>query len=295
MLTNFSRHFTKRTIAIVLGCLWTIDGLLQLQPKMFTKQFANQIIAPVGQGQPAVVHDPIHLVVHLILLQPALFDILVIIIQLGLGALILWRRTRTIGLIASIFWGLGVWYLGEGLGGLASGQTSLLMGAPGAALLYAIIAYGVLPQKEHSDKQPASWLAYVWVVLWLGGAVLQLNNGQNTARSIAAMIASMAQGAPGWLANLDMHASHFVTSIGGLIVVLLVLVQALVGVGVLLSKYMKATAVFIGILVSLLFWVIGQSLGGYYTGLATDPSTAPLFILLGLAILNIKDIKLDIT
>jgi len=32
-------------------------------------------------------------------------------------------------------------------------------------------------------------------------------------------------------------------------------------------------------------------LGGYYTGLATDPNTAPLFILLGIAIIGYPDLN----
>jgi hypothetical protein len=48
-----------------------------------------------------------------------------------------------------------------------------------------------------------------------------------------------------------------------------------------------------GILLSLVFWVFGQSLGGYFSGLATDPSSGPLFILLGVAILSCQsyDVK----
>lgn len=43
-------------------------------------------------------------------------------------------------------------------------------------------------------------------------------------------------------------------------------------------------------MLSLAFWVVGQSLGGYFTGLATDPNSGPLFVLLGFAILACTDL-----
>ena len=67
---------------------------------------------------------------------------------------------------------------------------------------------------------------------------------------------------------------------------LVVLVQLCIGFGVLFKGYWRKLAIGAGIILSLIFWVVGQSLGSYYTGLATDPNTGPLFILLGVAILG---------
>jgi hypothetical protein len=39
-----------------------------------------------------------------------------------------------------------------------------------------------------------------------------------------------------------------------------------------------------GVALSLDFWLLGQSLGGLTTGMATDPNTGPLFVLLALAL-----------
>ena len=50
---------TARTIQIGLGLLWLIDGLLQLQTKMFGKGFADNVILPATQGQPALVSSTI--------------------------------------------------------------------------------------------------------------------------------------------------------------------------------------------------------------------------------------------
>lgn len=277
--------------------MWLIDGALQLQHQMFTSNFANDVIAPVGQGQPRFVSEPVHWAVQTILLHPAVFNACFALVQLGLGVFILWKRTARYALVGSIFWALAVWYLGEGLGGLASGQTSILMGAPGAALLYAIIALGVLPpkaSKTQDSNRPASWLAIAWAVLWLGGTVLQLANGQNTTADLSSMISGMAEGAPGWLAAIDLHATNFLHNSGNWVVLILISVQALIGFLVLLPRRTRAVGIGAGIILSLIFWAVGQSFGEYYSGLATDPSTAPLFILLGLAILGSKQIDLSV-
>ena len=56
MPTRASGRVCARTIQIGLGIIWLIDGLLQLQPKMFGTDFANSVILPTAQGQPGV--DP---------------------------------------------------------------------------------------------------------------------------------------------------------------------------------------------------------------------------------------------
>lgn len=292
-----SRRITRRNIQIVLGLLWFLDGLLQLQRQMFTRNFASQIIAPSAQGQPVVISGPIHFATHVILLHPALWDSLFALIQLGLGILILRKRTARYGLLASVAWGLSVWYIGEGLGGLANGSASLLMGAPGAALLYSIIALAVLPARSTKNKEenrPAAWLAIVWAVVWLGGATLQLTQGQNTTANLSSMIGGMASGAPGWLAALDNSISRHLSGAGESVIVGLVIIQALIGILILFPRRWRMLAVSAGVIVSLCFWTLGQAFGTYYTGLATDPNTAPLIILLGVAVLGSREIALDI-
>ncbi len=288
---------TRRTIQIPLGLLWLLDGALQLQRQMFTHNFATQVIGPNAQNQPLVIRGPIHFAVHTILLHPSLWDGFFALIQISLGILILIKRTTIYGLVGSVIWGLTVWYIGEGLGGLFNGHASLLMGAPGAALLYAIIALGVLPTKSTKNKdamRPASWLTIVWAVIWLGGASLQLMQGQNTARGLSTMISSMASGAPGWLAALDNSVARHLASAGESAIIGLVIVQALIGILILLPRPWRTLAVFSGSIVTLCFWSVGQAFGMFYTGLATDPNTAPLVILLGAAILGSRRIILGV-
>jgi hypothetical protein len=61
-------------------------------------------------------------------------------IQLLLAVGLLYRPTAKAALAASIPWALGVWWIGEGLGGLPAGAGNPLTGAPGAAALYVFLA-----------------------------------------------------------------------------------------------------------------------------------------------------------
>ncbi len=313
------KQITRRKVQIVLGVLWLLDGALQLQHQMFSSAFATQVISPAAEGQPRVVSGVMHLAITIFLYHPAVFNSFAATTQLGLGVLILWKRTVKWGLIFSIIWALFVWYVGEGAGGVLSGQTLILMGAPGAALLYAIIALGVMPIKvnkknKEEAKHPAYWLALVWAALWVGGAIYQLLPGQNTVSDVSGMISGMADGAPGWMASLDNHTANWVAGFGSTssssmagmhmtatqmaqmhsgsgssgywFILLLALIQLAIGLGVFLPNIGRKIAIGIGIVVLLAFWVIGQSLGTYFTGLATDPNAAPLYILLAICILG---------
>ena len=308
---------TRRGVQIALGLLWLLDGALQLQPQMFTAAFANDVLAPAAQDQPGFVSGPMHFFIHLFLLQPVLFNSLAAIMQLGLGALILWKRTAPFGLWLSAAWGLFVWYIGEGFNGLASGHTLLLMGAPGAALIYVLLALGTMGHrpspKPHNDKRPAYWLLIAWAVLWTMGSVYQLLPGQNTVGDVSAMVSANASSAPAWMASLDNGVVHKLDGIGtaaasmdgmaamtpdqmaamprhrvsGIwFLLLLSIVQLIIGFAVIIPGFIRRSAVILGCILALTYWVVGQSMGTYFSGLATDPNSGPLFVLLGITVLG---------
>ncbi len=314
---------SKRVVQIVLGCLWVLDGLLQLQHQMFTKNFAAGVIQPAAQGQPYFIYKFMYLGIHAFLVNPILCNSIIVVIQIGLGMLILWKKTARWGLLASIPWGLFVWAFGEGFGGLFSGHALLLMGAPGAALLYAVLAIAVLPAKQDREvaktstsTEPARyWLALVWLAIWTIGAVYQLLPGQDSTTALTSMISANTSGAPLWLSHIDSQSAVFINGLGSTsatmsqhvgtmqmngvttsgngypFILFFAVFMLFIGFGVLKTGIIRIICLISGMLVALVFWVVGQSLGGYYTGLATDPSTGPLLILLGLTILGCT--KLD--
>lgn len=288
---------TRRKLEIALGIFWLVDAILQFQPKMFTPTFVHSVITPVGVGQPHVVSALVNFGGRIILLHPALIDFAFGLIQLAIGLLILYKKSVKYGLIISIIWGTGVWIFGEGLGGIASGHTLLMMGAPGAVLIYVVLAISLLPSSsEKNSRSPMpSWLNFIWLIFWLGGSVLQLVNGQNTTSDLAVMIRQGSLSAPGWLQSINLHVANFFQSKNGWLIIGLVVMQALIGFLVVLSKNLRLLAIITGSLLMILFWFIGENLGGFYTGLATDPNSALLFILLGIAILGSKPVDLKLT
>jgi hypothetical protein len=276
-------HLTRRDLQVALGMLWLLDGALQAQPFMFTRGFAEQVIAPVGQGQPGVVSGPVHFASTVIGAHPIAVNLLFVAIQLLLGVGLLVRRTARITLVASIGWAPGVWYLGEGLSGLASGHASLLTGAPGSALLYAVLAAAAWPSRS-SDQAPARWLVWAWALLWVGSACLQLLPGQNSGSALASLLTDATGQAPHWLVGLDRSAGAWASRNGALAVFGLATAEFLVGVAALCRRT-RTRALAVGLVLSIAIWVIGQDLGLLYSGQATDPNSAPLIALMAAALL----------
>lgn len=273
---------TRRHLQIVLGLFWLLDGALQLQPFMLGAGFARQIIDPVAAGQPAFVAVPVHWAANLIAAHPVAWDVPFATAQLLIGLGLLYPRTVKLALAASIPWSLAVWFFGEGLSGLGSGHASLLTGAPGSVLLYAVLALAAWPRRDSSQEAPAHWLPLAWAVLWVGGAVFQALPGQNTAADVAGAINS---GAPGWFGRVDSSVAGWITSVGVAVVVVLVVAEALIGLGALYRKS-RGPAVAAGFVLALAIWVIGQDVGLLYTGQATDPNTALVVALMAVAILG---------
>jgi hypothetical protein len=277
---------TRRHLQVALGVLWLIDAALQAQSFMFTRGFATQVIAAAGQGQPSFVSVPVHWASTVVAAHPVAWNLPFVAIQLLLGVGLLLPRTARLALAASIAWALGVWYFGEGLAGLASGDASLITGAPGSALLLAIMAAAAWPYRDARREGPAPWLPYAWAALWVGAAILQALPGQNTGRAVANALTGEATGAPGLLGSLDNSAGAWAAHNGPLVVTLVATAEALVGIGAL-ARATMIPAVTFGLALTLVFWVVGQDLGALYSGQATDPNSGPPLALMAVALLSL--------
>jgi hypothetical protein len=272
---------TRRHLQLALGLLWILDGALQAQSFMFTRGFATQVIAPLGQGQPGFVAAPVHWFSTLIAAHPVAWDVPFAAIQLLIGAGLLVPRTARLALAVSIGWALGVWYLGEGLYGLASGHASLITGAPGSALIYALLAAAAWPRQDSSREAPASWLPIAWAAVWVGGAIFQLLPGQNSGRAVGGAMTG-PPAAPAWLDPATHSAAAWAAAHGLFLVTVLVVAELFVGLGGLIGAT-RLPAVVLGIALTLDFWVLGQHLGALSSGQATDPNTGPALALMGIA------------
>ncbi len=274
---------SKRGLQLGLGGLWLLDGALQLQPVMFSKTFATQILAHAGAGQPGFVRALVSTGGSVVGSHPVAFNVIFAAIQLALGIGLLWRRTSRVTLVASIAWAAGVWVLGEGVGGLLSGQEGLLLGAPGAALLYAVLAVAAWPRRDASAEPPARWLRPAWAVLWIGFAVLQLLPGSISGSAVASAFTSSLDGVPGPLAAASRWLAGVAGGYGPAAAVILAVLFAAIAAAALRPGRWPFAAGLAGLAVALGVWVLAEGLGGVGTGQATDPSTGPLLALAAVA------------
>jgi hypothetical protein len=279
---------TRRTLQYALGALWLLDGALQLQSYMFTRGFARQIIDPAAAGQPFFVAGPVHWNADLIALHPALFNGFFAGIQLAFGVGFLLPRFCRWAIVVSVAWAGGVWYLGEGLGGLAGGHMTALLGAPGAAVLYLVLALAAWPARDRpSPQRPPAWTGPVWGILWIGFAVLDLLPGNGTSSAVANDLTAQASSVPSWLSGFDRWLARGAHGLGPCVVILLVTAEFAIGLLSLRRGRLRSGAIWSGIVLATLYWAAGQSFGQLFGGQATDPSTGPLLIVLGMVALGV--------
>jgi hypothetical protein len=290
---------TRRRLQITLGILWLIDAGLQFQPYMFSARFATEVLSPAASGQAWFVSAPVTRTAHVVAAHPVAFNVAFASIQLAIGMGLLFRRTVVASLAASIGWSMAVWYLGEGLGGLTGPNAALLTGAPGAALLYALLAGAAWPNTaawpDTSDQSdgPKAWLAFVWAGYWVGGAILQIWHGPRTPPDLAATVAEGANGAPGWLSRVDFSLARNLEHVNIAVIDGFIVLQLLIGVAVFLPARVRQIAAILGIAICAFFWIIGPGFSQLLSGHATDPNTAPLVVVLAVALISMSRVAMS--
>ena len=279
----------RRALQLVLAAIWLLDGVLQYQGFMFTKGF-NQMLAGTADGNPAVIAKPITwnatLLDHHMMLLNAIFAT----IQLLLGLGIAFRPTARIALAASIAWALGVWWFGEGLGGVLSGAASPLNGAPGAVIIYALLAVllwpdgRVVPAPFAAARAVGTHVARaLWAALWLSLAYFALTPDNRAPQGVNGMISGMESGEPIWLQDLQKGAASLVAGQGLATSIVLAIALVLIAVGVYLPTGIAKVALVLAIVVAAFIWVFAEALGGILAGGGTDVNSGPLLALLALA------------
>jgi hypothetical protein len=234
---------------------------------------------------------------------------------------IAWRPTVKAALAVSVVWSLGVWWIGEGMGDLFRGDASPVRGAPGAVLIYALLAVLLWPapslaavggagagvavgaggpgdrdavgagagaggsRTEFVAARPigATPARIVWLVLWGGFGCLMLAPANRAPRALQTMIAAMASGEPQWLASLDHSTARALADHGLEVSIALALLFVLIGVAVFAQSRVLRAALALAGLVAVVIWVVGEGFGGVFSGPATDPNSGPLLVLLAAA------------
>jgi hypothetical protein len=274
----------RRGLQIALGVIWLLDAALQYQPVMFSKTFATMMLAPAGAGLPFFVSGPVHLTAGIVAASPAAWNAAFATVQLALGAGLLFRRTARAALAGTIAWALAVWWLGEGLGGILSSATSSpLAGAPGAAFLYALLALLIWPPApstradgEITDRAHASvavsgplgrYARLAWFVTWAVMAALMAHAPFRAAALTA------AGGTPAAVITAAFTAAF-----------------GFAAAGVLFRATTRAALITAAIAAALL-WSAGEHYGAIFSGMATDPNSGPLLVLLALAFWPVRRVS----
>jgi hypothetical protein len=281
----------RRALQLALGGLWLLDGILQFQPYMFTKDFARQMLAPSAAGNPAVVAGPITWVAHLSAQHSVGANTAFALTQLLLGLGIAWRPTLKPALAASIVWALAVWWLGEGLGGVLTGGAGPVAGGPGAALLYAVLAVLLWPARKSAEPAPfvaagrlgATRARLVWFVLWAALAGFAVQGANRSAQGLRDTFAASASGQPAWLAAIANRTAGLAAGRGLPVSITLAVILLAVAVGVYGRVPLVQTTVVVAVVLAAAIWLTAQALGGLVGGQGTDPNSGPLLIVLALA------------
>jgi hypothetical protein len=297
----------RRRLQLALAGLWVLDGLLKLQPFMFTKSFAPMTLGDAADGAPGWLAGPINWASGLEQDHPVGLMVLFALVELAIGFGIAWPRTLRPALIGCILWVPFLWFFAEGLGGLASGSPSAFDGAPGASILYGLLAVllwptksddttaesnagaGVMARGSAAPSEAARFVGTksansIWIALWGLLALLAFLPYNRASGAFSDVIAGNIEGAPVWYVSLLDHATAWASGRGGELGIVFGVALVLVALGVLAPRTPLVRAgMVLALVLSALIWVFGEGFGMPFMGMGTDPDTAPLLALLALA------------
>jgi hypothetical protein len=249
------------------------------------------MITAGATGNPAGLAHQItwagHAIAHHATLSNTAFGLIQLFIALGIA----WRPTVKIALGTSVVWALGVWWIGEGLGGVLTATASPLNGAPGAVILYALLAVLLWPTGGDGSAAPfvaarpfgAPAARGLWFVLWGSLSYYAVLAANRTPEGLHDMFKEMALGQPHWLSSLDNAAASVVAHRGLAFSILLACLLGAIALGPFLPVSTTRAVVVAAVVLSAVIWVVGEGLGGIFSGSGTDPDTGPLLILVALA------------
>jgi cytochrome oxidase Cu insertion factor (SCO1/SenC/PrrC family) len=279
-------------LRIGFGILWIFDGILQAQPKM-AAGLPSQVIEPAASSSPGWVQHLVNAGGTIWSFHPIQAGAASVWIQAGIGVWLIvavrgWP-SRLAGL-ASVAWGLIVWVFGEAFGGIFAPGLTVLFGAPGAVLIYAVAGGLIaLPERVWETARTGRLILAGMGAFFLGMALLQAWPGrgfwQGTQAgqpgTLAGMVQSMAgTSQPHVLSSAVSAFGNFTAAHGFAVNLVAVIVLAAIGLTFVSGQPRLARiGVLAGIVFCLADWVLIEDFG-FFGGLGTDPnSMIPLILL----------------
>jgi cytochrome oxidase Cu insertion factor (SCO1/SenC/PrrC family) len=286
----------RRLLRVGFGILWVFDGILQAQPQM-AGGLPQEVIKPAAATSPAWVQHLVNWGGSIWTYHPIQAGAATVWIQVGIGMWLIFAprgwASRLAGL-ASVAWGLVVWAFGEAFGGIFAPGLTVLFGAPGAVLIYAVAgALIALPERAWESPRTGRLTLAGTGVFLLGMALLQAWPGrgfwQGTAHGQASGLADMVQSMaatsqPRVLASLVSAFGNFTAAHGFAVNLVAVIALAAIGAAFCVSALRgDARLARIAVLAAAVFcladWVLVEDLG-FFGGVGTDPnSMIPLILL----------------
>jgi hypothetical protein len=279
----------QRTFQLVLATVWLLDAALQIQPFMFTRgaNGFSGMLNSAAAGNPGWVAHSITWNASNVYHHPVLGNTVFALVQFLIAFGIVWRRSVKPALVLSVVWSLGVWWFGEGLGGIARGDATPFGGGPGSVLFYAVLAVLLWPS-EGSDRPFVAARSVgvtaakaIWVVVWGLLALLAVAGSGRSPQALHALVATYT-GEPGWLAHIDRTTGSLLFHHGTSAAIVLALICIVVALGVYLPPPVTKVTLVLGMAVFAAIWAATQDFGGILAGGATDPNSGPLIIMLAL-------------
>jgi hypothetical protein len=278
----------QQTFRLILATVWLMDAALQLQPFMFTKGSSgfSGMLNGLAPGNPGWVSHTITWNASMVNHQPVLTNALFAGIQFLIAFGIAWRRTVRPALVLSIVWSLGVWWFGEGLGGLLTGAATPLGGGPGAVLFYALIAVLLWPSEGPNEPFVAARTVGtkvargIWAAVWAGLAILTVVGQGRSPEALHDLVTNLDSGQPGWLARIDRWSASNLLHHGTTVAIVFALFCLLVALSVYFNPKITQIVLCAAAVAFVVIWVSIENLGGMMAGGATDPNSGLLVILL---------------
>lgn len=268
---------SRRTLTTILGLIWLLDGGLQFQSFMYSHGFI-EMLTGMTTGQPGWLSGSMSWAAKTASGNLDVYNTLFALIQCLIGLGLLWRRSVKPALAISFAWALVVWWFGEAFGMMLMTMAAPLTGAPGAVLIYALIGLIVWPNERPGGLLGARGARTAWAALWLVMAWLWLQAPSSNASAISESIKAAPSGMS-WLSSLQEWLAKGLHGNGVALAIVLALLSAAIGIAVA-ANWRPRTFLTIAIVLSLIYWVVGQGFGGIFEGGATDPNAGPLFIVL---------------
>jgi hypothetical protein len=279
----------QQTFRLLLATVWLMDAALQLQPFFFTAGNSgfSGMLNGVAPGNPTwIAHTITWNASSVVQHQPILTNTIFAGIQFLIAFGIAWRRTVRPALVLSIVWSLGVWWFGEGFGGLFHGAATPLGGGPGAVLFYALLAVLLWPSKGPNAPFVAARTIgvraakAVWLGVWLLLALLSVVGNGRSPQFLQGLVASLDNSRLGWLTRLDRWTEAVLLHHGSTVAVLLALFCVIVAASVYLPPKARQVILAVAVVTFAVVWVGVEDVGGILAGGATDPNSGPVVILL---------------